>query len=71
MQVRWFIVLLMLTLSACGENPVAQKGEKGDQGPQGAGGGGRRWDRRCRDQRGLTVVPTGQLGTAAHVGNRA
>jgi hypothetical protein len=38
MQVRWFIVLLMLTLSACGENPIAQKGEKGDQGPPGAEG---------------------------------
>jgi hypothetical protein len=28
MQVRWFIVLLMLALSACGEN--IQKGEKGE-----------------------------------------
>ena len=36
MQVRWFIVLLMLVLSACGENP--QKGEKGDQGPAGPEG---------------------------------
>jgi hypothetical protein len=35
MQVRCFIVLLMLALSACGENPVAQKGEKGDQGAPG------------------------------------
>src|SRR5262245_8912307 len=31
MQIRWFIVLLALGLSACGETPVAQKGEKGDQ----------------------------------------
>jgi hypothetical protein len=37
MQVRWFI-FLMLALSACGENPVAQKGEKGDQGPPGPQG---------------------------------
>jgi hypothetical protein len=36
MQVRWFIVLLMLALSACGEN--IQKGEKGDQGPAGPEG---------------------------------
>jgi hypothetical protein len=36
MQVRWFIVLLMLALSACGENP--HKGEKGDQGPAGPEG---------------------------------
>ena len=35
MQIRWFIVLLALGLSACGETPVAQKGEKGDQGPPG------------------------------------
>ena len=33
MHIRWFIVLLILALSACGENPGAQKGEKGDQGP--------------------------------------
>jgi hypothetical protein len=33
MQVRWFIVLLMLALSACGEN--IQRGEKGDHGPAG------------------------------------
>jgi hypothetical protein len=38
MQIRWFIVLLILALSACGENPVAQKGEKGDQGPPGPEG---------------------------------
>jgi hypothetical protein len=36
MQVRWFIVLLTLALSACGENP--HKGEKGDQGPAGPEG---------------------------------
>jgi hypothetical protein len=36
MQTRRFIVLLMLVLSACGENP--QKGEKGDQGPAGPEG---------------------------------
>jgi hypothetical protein len=36
MQVRWFIALLMLALSACGENP--NKGEKGDQGPAGPEG---------------------------------
>jgi hypothetical protein len=38
-DVRSFIVLLMLALSACGENP--QKSEKGDQGsagPEGAPG---------------------------------
>ena len=38
MQIRWFIVLLILALSACGENPGAQKGEKGDQGPAGPEG---------------------------------
>jgi hypothetical protein len=38
MPFRCFIVLVMLALSACGENPVAQKGEKGDQGPSGAEG---------------------------------
>jgi len=35
-QTRRFIVLLMLVLSACGENP--QKGKKGDQGPAGPEG---------------------------------
>src|SRR4029077_6466329 len=35
-QTRRFIVLLMLVLSACGENP--QKGQKGDQGPAGPEG---------------------------------
>ena len=38
MQIRWFIVFLILALSACGENPGAQKGEKGDQGPAGPEG---------------------------------
>ena len=38
MQIRWFIVLSILALSACGENPGAQKGEKGDQGPAGPSG---------------------------------
>jgi hypothetical protein len=38
MQIRWFIVLSILALSACGENPGAQKGEKGDQGPPGPEG---------------------------------
>jgi hypothetical protein len=38
MHVRWFIVLLMLALSACGESPGVQKGEKGDQGPPGPEG---------------------------------
>ena len=38
MQIRWFIVLAILALSACGENPGAQKGEKGDQGPAGPEG---------------------------------
>src|SRR5262245_51933496 len=38
MRIRWFIVLLILALSACGENPGAQKGEKGDQGPPGPEG---------------------------------
>jgi hypothetical protein len=33
---RWCLVLLMLALSACGENPVVRKGEKGDQGPPGS-----------------------------------
>ena len=32
MQIRWFIVLAILALSACGENPGAQKGEKGIKG---------------------------------------
>jgi|SRR5216684_2108461 hypothetical protein len=36
MQARCFIVLLLLALSACGENPVA--GGKGDQGPPGPEG---------------------------------
>jgi Collagen triple helix repeat (20 copies) len=38
MPFRCFIVLVMLALSACGENPVDQKGEKGDQGQSGAEG---------------------------------
>ena len=38
MQVRWLIVLLLLGLSACGEQPVSQKGEKGDPGPAGPAG---------------------------------
>src|SRR5262245_45911373 len=38
MQVRWFIVLLMLTLSACGENPQGEKGDQGPAGPEGAPG---------------------------------
>ena len=38
MQIRWFIVFLILALSACGENPGAQRGEKGDQGPAGPEG---------------------------------
>jgi hypothetical protein len=38
MQPRCFIILLLLALSACGENPVAQKGERGDQGPPGPEG---------------------------------
>src|SRR6266540_1631664 len=38
LHVYWFIVPLMLALSACGENPTAQKGEKGDQGPPGSEG---------------------------------
>ena len=38
MQVRWLIVLLLLGLSACGEQPVSQKGEKGDPGPPGPAG---------------------------------
>jgi len=38
MPFRCFIVLVMLALSTCGENPVDQKGEKGDQGPPGAEG---------------------------------
>ena len=38
MQVRWLIVLLVLALSACGEQPMAQKGEKGEQGAPGPEG---------------------------------
>jgi len=38
MQVRCFIVLWLLALSACGENPVTQKGERGAQGPPGPEG---------------------------------
>jgi hypothetical protein len=38
MQVRWLIVLFLLGLSACGEQPVSQKGEKGDPGPPGPAG---------------------------------
>jgi hypothetical protein len=38
MQGRWLIVLLLLGLSACGEQPVSQKGEKGDPGPPGPAG---------------------------------
>jgi hypothetical protein len=38
MHVRWLIVLLLLGLSACGEQPVSQKGEKGDPGPPGPAG---------------------------------
>ena len=38
MRVRWFLVLLAVGLSACGEYPIPQKGEKGDQGPSGPPG---------------------------------
>ena len=38
MQIRWFIVLFILALSACGENSGAQKSDKGDQGPPGPEG---------------------------------
>jgi hypothetical protein len=38
MQVRSLIVLLLLVLSACGEQPLSQKGEKGDPGPPGSVG---------------------------------
>ena len=48
MQIRWFIVILILALSACGENPGAQKGEKGDQGPPGPSGIIRFVDSECR-----------------------
>ena len=34
----WLIVLVALGLSACGEQPVAQKGETGAQGPPGPEG---------------------------------
>jgi hypothetical protein len=41
MQVRWFIIILLLAaplaLSAC-EEKVASQGEKGDQGPSGPAG---------------------------------
>ena len=47
MQIRWFIVLLILALSACGENPGAQKGDKGDQGPAGPEGPRALQDRRA------------------------
>ena len=35
---RWLIVLVALGVSACGEQPVAQKGETGAQGPPGPEG---------------------------------
>ena len=38
MQIRWFIVLLILALSACGENPGAQKGDQGPAGLEGPSG---------------------------------
>jgi hypothetical protein len=38
MHARWLIVLLLLGLSACGDQPVSQKGEKGDPGPPGPAG---------------------------------
>jgi len=38
MHARWLIVLLLLGLSACGEQPVSQTGEKGDPGPPGPAG---------------------------------
>lgn len=41
MQLRGFILLLALVLSACGESPVpakGQSGEKGEQGPPGPAG---------------------------------
>jgi hypothetical protein len=38
MQVRWLIVLLPLGLSACGEQPVAQKRDQGPPGPEGPAG---------------------------------
>jgi hypothetical protein len=41
MQVRWFIIPLLLAplaLSACEEKQVAAQGEKGDQGPPGPAG---------------------------------
>jgi hypothetical protein len=38
MQLRGFIVLLTLVLSACGESQVPPKGETGEQGPPGPAG---------------------------------
>ena len=38
MQIRWFIVFLILALSACGDNSGAQKSDKVDQGPPGPEG---------------------------------
>ncbi len=38
MHVRAFIILLLLALAACGEDPFALKGQKGDSGPPGPPG---------------------------------
>ena len=38
MKSLWFIVLLVLALSACGENQLAQKGDQGPPGPAGPPG---------------------------------
>ena len=41
MQLRGFILLLALVLSACGESPVPAKGQSGEKGEQGPPGSGR------------------------------
>ena len=38
MQVRWFVVLLVLVLAACGETETPMRGEQGPAGDPGAPG---------------------------------
>ena len=58
MQLRGFILLLALVLSACGESPApakGQSGEKGEQGPPGPADLQDLQDRRARAERSFVL----------------
>ena len=58
MQLRGFILLLALVLSACGESPApakGQSGEKGEQGPPGVPGRTSRTSRTGGPESGAVI----------------